>query len=152
MGLFSNKKPRTEVPKPDTFNFGAPRVPNLEKLQFPEPRLDYNISNTKFRSPLSKEMGSIKQSLTTPSQNMENYNRETTPSPHRKSLFIKVDRYRDALHSIEEIKSKVNAAEAALANLERTKRQEEAEIEKWKRDVESIKKKLMNIDSALFRE
>jgi len=49
MGLFSNKKPRTEVPKPDTFNFGAPRVPNLEKLQFPEPRLDYNISNTKFR-------------------------------------------------------------------------------------------------------
>ena len=67
-------------------------------------------------------------------------------------MFIKVDRYRDALHSIEEIKSKVNAAEAALANLERTKRQEEAEIEKWKRDVESIKKKLMNIDSVLFIE
>jgi len=36
--------------------------------------------------------------------------------------------------------------------LERTKRQEEAELEKWRRDIESIKRKLLNIDSALFKE
>jgi len=156
MGLFSNKKPKTDIPKPDTFNFGAPRVPNLERLQFPEPNFENN--NMKFKSQLSNDMGSIKQSLSKPSQNMGNYNRETMPSrepmnpSHKKSLFIKVERYKEALHSIENIKSKINEAEMALVALERTKRQEEAELEKWRRDIESIKRKLLNIDSALFKE
>ncbi len=153
MGLFSSKRPKTEIPKPDMFNFSAPRVPNLERLQFPEPNLEKHGNNDiKLRSSLSREMGSIKQSLSQPSQNRENYNRETMPNPARKSLFIKVERYKEALHHIEEIKSKINAAEAALANMERAKRQEEAELEKWRRDIEAIKRNLLNIDSALFRE
>ena len=152
MGLFSNKKTKSEAPRPDTFNFGAPRVPNLERLKFPEPKLIDRDNDLNLRTNLSKEMGSIKQSLSKPIQPNNNYDREPIQLVSKKSLFIKVEKYREAMHYIEEIKHKIGEAETALVNLDRTRKQEEVELEKWRRDIETVKRKLISIDSTLFKE
>jgi len=70
----------------------------------------------------------------------------------KKTLFVRVEKYKDALESVEKIKWRIGEAEAALTNLQKIKRQEEAELEKWRRDIDNIKRILVNMDNSLFRQ
>ena len=153
MGLFSNKKERPEMPKPEMYSFDAPKIPNLERLQFPEPKFpEPRMSMPPRKMVLSDELGSIKRSVAIP-QSPQN----VTPSSDdryvsKKGLFIRIEKYKEALESVEQIKTRINEVEHALMNLEKMRRQEDLEIERWRRDLNSIKQKLLGIDNTLFRE
>ncbi len=151
MGLFSNKRERPEMPKLDTYNFDAPKVPNLERLQFPEPKFPETGIPLK-RMVLSDELGLIKKSVVIPQspQNIAPSSDDRYVS--KKGLFIRIEKYKEALEGIEQIKIRINEVEHALMGLEKMRRQEDLEIEKWRRDLNSIKQKLLGIDNALFRE
>lgn len=148
MGLFSNRKEKPEMPRPDMYNFDAPKIPNLERLQFPEPKIPPR------KIVLSDELGSIKRSVAIPPSPQ---NQNVIPSSDgryvsKKGLFIRIEKYKEALESIEQIKVRINEVEHTLIGLEKMRRQEDLEIEKWRRDLNSVKQKLLGIDNTLFRE
>lgn len=67
-----------------------------------------------------------------------------------KPLFVKIDKYREVISTMNQIKSKLKDADEVLAELNKIKNQEDSEIESWHADIEAIKSKLMAIDQALF--
>lgn len=153
MKLFSKKK---EEPKPE-----------LPPLKFPEfPKEKPSIPAFEHTMPPS-ETAMIKRAVT-PQPGVEIPIRKPLPqktvAPEPKpryeepqevqrkgqTLFVKIERYREATAKIEEIKSKIAEAEKILQNLDDMKRQEDEELKVWHQDIETIKSKILAIDREMF--
>ncbi|MBS3167665.1 hypothetical protein J4216_00895 [Candidatus Woesearchaeota archaeon] len=67
-----------------------------------------------------------------------------------KPLFIRIDRYKNAMHTLDTLKDKLEDAEHILRDLDNVRSEEEEKIKSWKRDLQSIKEKLSSIDKNLF--
>lgn len=67
-----------------------------------------------------------------------------------KSLFVKIDNYKQALHTLEALKAKIEDAEEVIRAFEDIKIQEDEKLESWKKDLQNMKDKLLSIDKELF--
>ena len=65
-------------------------------------------------------------------------------------VFVKIDDYKDILHILEMIKSKLNEAKETLENINELKNEEDSELELWGSNLNEIEKKIENIDKSLF--
>ena len=65
-------------------------------------------------------------------------------------LFIKIDKYKVALESVESINKKLGDITRALDKLKELKNKETVEIDKWENEVEDMKRKLTNVEKSLF--
>ena len=65
-------------------------------------------------------------------------------------VFIKIDKYDEAVDHINSIKDKVNEIENVIENLKKIKREEDNALDEWKSSLNEIKEKLMMIDRSLF--
>jgi len=121
----------------------------LPPLKFPELPSDKQ-ANTEISQ---NEQMAIKQAVA-PAQQVELPQRTEAPAipiqEEEKPLFVKIDKYREVISTMNQIKSKLKDADEILAELNKIKRQEDSEIETWHSDIETIKSKLMAIDKALF--
>ncbi len=66
------------------------------------------------------------------------------------TLFVKIERYKEAVAKMEHIKEKIVEAEKILSNLDEMKRQEDEELIRWHQDLETIKNKILSVDKSLF--
>lgn len=78
-----------------------------------------------------------------------------TPSQIKRSiskepLFIKIDRFQDAVEKFEEVKKKVKDIEESLGKIKDIKENEEEELKAWEEEIKLIKDKVANIDTTLF--
>lgn len=69
-----------------------------------------------------------------------------------KPLFIKMDKYKEAINDLENAKKRIKEAEHIFNELERIRAEEDQEIENWKIEMEKIKMQLLEIDKKLFEE
>jgi len=67
-----------------------------------------------------------------------------------KPLFVKIDSYKQAMHTLDALKAKLEDAEEVLRAFEDIKSQEDMKLESWKRDLQNMKDKLFSIDKELF--
>ncbi len=67
-----------------------------------------------------------------------------------KPLFVKIDKYRNALKAIDNLKAKIREAEGVLAEVNSVRQQEDQKLEEWRRDLKDIREKLLTIDQNLF--
>ncbi|MBI2670898.1 hypothetical protein HYX18_02900 [Candidatus Woesearchaeota archaeon] len=67
-----------------------------------------------------------------------------------KPLFVKIDDYEEAIYTLDKIKSKLKEADRILDELNKIRAEEERQLEEWKRDLASVKEKLLIIDKQLF--
>ena len=67
-----------------------------------------------------------------------------------KPLFVKIDNYKQAMHTLDALKSKLDDAEQVLKAFEEIKFQEDEKLEAWKRDLQNMKDKLFSMDKELF--
>ena len=67
-----------------------------------------------------------------------------------KPLFIRINKYKEALKYLDELKAKLADAEDLFRELDSIRDEEEKKIEQWKRDLNSVKEKLLAIDKSLF--
>ena len=67
-----------------------------------------------------------------------------------KPLFVKIDSYKQAMHTLDALKAKLEDAEDVLKAFEDIKAQEDDKLEAWKRDLQNMKDKLFSIDKELF--
>jgi hypothetical protein len=140
MGLFSKKKkdePRVLSPLPEFPKFSEePKFPTYEPQfkQLPEEKeVDIPIRKPVF-SPRSIDL-------------------ETSRPPasiEEKPLFVKIDRYKEALSSINDIKNKLKEIEVILNKLEEIKNEEDKELSTWHDNIDTIKEKLISVDKKLF--
>ncbi len=67
-----------------------------------------------------------------------------------KPLFVKMEKYKEAMQTLDALKMKINDAETLIKSIENIKSEEETKLQAWKKDLQSIKEKLNSIDSDLF--
>jgi len=67
-----------------------------------------------------------------------------------RALFIKVERYKDSMSLMQNVKEKLEEAKKILQKLDSIKREEDQELQAWHQDLEEIKERLLTIDRTLF--
>ena len=139
MGLFSSKK----KDKPERMELPPLRFPDLPQEESLEP------SQTDISSAEASAIKKAVSPLSMPPRRMEMAEMESTESAE-KPLFVKVEKYREVMATINELKDKLKDAGDILNELNRIKEEEESELTTWQNDLEAIKEKLMAIDKTLF--
>lgn len=128
MGLF--KKRKEEVKQ----KIKPPMFPGLPEHDFPtyEPTFPSSLDNIK--------------------RAVQDFDHEERPLavPEEKAIFVKVEKYKEAIDTLEIIKEKLKTAQAVLNELRELKRKEEAELEEWQSTINDIKEKLTLVDNNLF--
>lgn len=69
-----------------------------------------------------------------------------------RAIFVKIDKYEDALEKINEIREKLDEAENLLQNISELRQKEEEELNSWQKEIEEIKNMLMTVDQDIFEE
>jgi hypothetical protein len=67
-------------------------------------------------------------------------------------VFVRIDKYRQALAFFQEIKKKILEIENLLRNIKEIKTREEAELQEWEQEIEEAKAKLDKIDETIFKK
>ena len=120
-------------------------------LRFPEfPKYESEISSSEV-SQLKDAISDIP--MRKPSFNISELEIPTeheTIHKDEKTLFIKVDKYKSVMRSLEDIKSKLNEVEKVLDKLNEIKKEEDDELTKWHSDLSYLKERLNKIDQTLF--
>ncbi len=68
----------------------------------------------------------------------------------KEPIFVKIDKFKDALASFELIKEKLAEIDTLLRKIKETRTQEQQEFDSWEKEVEEIKARVESIDSKLF--
>ena len=65
-------------------------------------------------------------------------------------IYIRIDKFQSAQKNFEQIKEKVRDIESLLQKVKDIKSQEETELNGWTEDIEKVKARLAEVDSAVF--
>ena len=68
----------------------------------------------------------------------------------RKSLYVKIEDYKDIVDIMTLIKKKIEDAKGILGSINALKNQEDSEIEQWNSNIDEIDRKIDYLDKTLF--
>jgi hypothetical protein len=128
MGLFKKKSDAKQKIKPPTF-------PGLPEHDFPTYEPSFPSTPDTIKRAVQEPMSSMEKSLAVPEE---------------KAIFVKVDKYKEAIDTLEIIKEKLKTAQVVLNELKELKKKEDAELEEWQNNISEIKEKLTLVDNNLF--
>lgn len=128
MALFNKKKDDTKQ------KIKPPMFPGLPEHDFPT-----------YEPTFPSSPDSIKRAV----QDFD-YEERPLAVPEEKAIFVKVEKYKEAIDTLEIIKEKLKTAQSVLNELRELKRKEEAELEEWQSTINDIKEKLTLVDNNLF--
>ena len=127
MAIFKSKynKSLQDLPKPENLKLEVPIFSSKPSLETFENKFDEDIR------------GSI--------------GRRDIPSiGSKKPLFVKIEKYDEAVNNIEIIKNKLKDAYKILESLQQIKKEEDHALQSWHGDLNAIKEKINYIDGVLF--
>jgi len=77
---------------------------------------------------------------------------ETEPRLSKKiePVYIRIDKFKAAIQSFNEIQRKVAEVEDLLQKIKEMKQKEDEELRVWERDLETIKARIDSIDKSVF--
>ena len=137
MAFFKDKKKTTiiDLPKPDM---------SLQLPKFPEPDFS-DIKEFKPRTnlPKFKPIEEIR-----PMEELEVESREDIIS--NRPLFVRIEKYHEAMNELKRIREKLREAEKVLNNILEIKKEEDNELQMWHDDILELKNKMNRIDHILF--
>ncbi|MEX0920762.1 MAG: hypothetical protein WDZ62_00665 [Candidatus Pacearchaeota archaeon] len=65
-------------------------------------------------------------------------------------VFIRIDKFEDALNVFKESKRKISEIEKVLEEIKKVKEKEDKEFHSWEQEVRSMKEKIAKIDRDIF--
>ena len=68
----------------------------------------------------------------------------------REPIFIKIDKFRDAMANFELVKKKLNETSSLLDQIREARAKEEDELSEWSEELNLIKQKISSIDKKIF--
>jgi len=158
MGLFSKKKPEEKQELPPLKFPEFSKEPSHESLtpsdQGVIKRTIVPPSNLMIpiRKPIAQKAEEIPEEER-PRMRMEERPRpreEYRPAQRERTIYVKVDKYRDVMAKMHEIRAKMGEAESIMRRLHEIRSQEEQELRMWESDMNRIKDTLIAIDRTLF--
>ena len=148
MGLFKKKEADNELPP-------LPELPELPSFpELPKEKESTMPSFPAFMPSMpqrSSDMGTIKMPSIRP-VTMDISEKPERPeiSKLKEPIFVKIDKYREAVMNLEMIKKKLQETSNLLEKIKETMAKEEEELDIWVQEINSIKEKIEIIDKKLF--
>jgi hypothetical protein len=144
MALFSKKKEVVrELPK-----FEEPLFPEM-----PRERVEHGLSELPSLPSLpSMPLIKSEQIRTQPRSFTMDMSESREISRLKEPIFVKIDKFRDALSNLEFIKKKLQESSELLDKIKAIRSNEEEELEQWSHEINLIKDKIDMIDKKLFSE
>jgi len=150
MGLFSKKKEKKEPQELPPLKF-----PEFPKEQTIPPTLDNNFEE------FPSETDDIKKAISTsgfpkkkPVEQFPLLIKELPEMPRNEVkgniLFVRIENFKIAKEKINGIKMKIDETEKILEKIDELRKEEEEELTKWNGDLNSIKRRILQIDKRLF--
>lgn len=75
---------------------------------------------------------------------------EFSPPKRDRTLFVKMDKYKDVMAKMNMIREKIGESEKVLQRLQQIRGQEDHELKMWQEDLNRVKDTLVAVDRALF--
>lgn len=123
--------------KEETKRFAKTKMPEFQ-----------NSYESLLEKPLIPRMAEEKQQVERQAMKEDDYTGRTFHE--EKPLFVKIDDYESAIYTLDKIKAKLKEADRILEGLNKIRNEEEQQLEQWKRDLMTVKEKLLMIDKQLF--
>ncbi|MBU2634086.1 MAG: hypothetical protein KJ674_02470 [Nanoarchaeota archaeon] len=134
MTFFKDKKKAVmDLPKPEM---------SLQLPRFPEPDFS-EIRDIKPNLPKLKPLRDFR-----PMEDLEAESRQDIIS--NKPLFVRIEKYHEAMNDLKKIREKLREAEKVLENVMEIKKEEDKELNMWHEDIIELKDKMNRIDHVLF--
>ena len=73
-------------------------------------------------------------------------------SPVERPIFVKIDKFKDSIEHLNEIRERLRHASALLQKLREIRQQEDHELSAWEKDLSDLKESLESIDRKLFSD
>lgn len=138
MALFKQNKTLSDLPSPPKPDF------KIHKPDFDEDFPKYTPSIGDFGNMENNSKSSVIERM--PKISDDNSQGKKSNKP----IFVKVEKYDEAIDNMNSIREKVKEVENILENLKKIKREEDQTLEEWKESLNEIKEKLMIVDKNLF--
>ena len=106
--------------------------------KFPSP--SEVITGMEPRKPLRREIGELPEKMVETGRRLK----KTEP------VFIRIDKFEEAMHIFEKTKKEIADIEKALAETKQLKQQEEQELAAWEKEIKNIKQQISKIDGDIF--
>ncbi len=161
---------KKEAPKQEEKRFELPELPSLPEMReikeaiVPQtaPQLPSLAPPSVFTRRATEEIGlpdirtqpSVVQEAE-PAYSYPQEAREDAPEGRRpiklkEPIFVKIDRFKDALNNFEAIKKKLAEIENLLKRVKETRSREQEEMDMWEKEIMTIKDRVSSIDDKLF--
>ncbi|MEM2956264.1 MAG: hypothetical protein QW041_01670 [Candidatus Pacearchaeota archaeon] len=119
-----------------------PTLPSLPSLPSPSPKLLLEPEQIKVPvKPVTMEISDIEK---------KEFETEKIKEIKEQPIFVKIDKYRDAIANLEMIKKKIHETSNLLEKIKETRAKEEEELNIWAQEINTIKEKIEIIDKKLF--
>jgi len=169
MALFKKKKDIRELRLPELpMSTSFPELPRQEESSMPSlpplPQFKAMPSLPQFSPQPQSQPMSPPQRLPQFSLAMPESQMPPMPSPkpvmmsmpeERKvsgtgPVFVKIDKFKDAMNNFEVIKKKLQESYSLLEKIKETRAKEEEELTQWAQELNTLKEKLLQIDKKIF--
>jgi hypothetical protein len=141
-----NKKAMPNIPRPIHNDIKEQQFPDLSGMDLSIP--SYN--------PIVKETPSYPKPMPRRIEEQQFDNPLAKPSTRNmvkdNILFVKIDKYQEAIRTLNLIKEGLMNTEHILGKLQQIKSQEDNEIQQWHEQIKRIKQKVLFIDKNLFEQ
>ncbi|MFH1209905.1 MAG: hypothetical protein V1663_03900 [archaeon] len=179
MAFFKDKKKNVmDLPKPD-MSLELPKFPEPDTSDVEIPKRSFERDFSSFEAPKQRGFDKGSSNFERPKQrgferdfsNFEkpvvNLSRLNTDRPIEdlevesreplmgagmggKPLFVRIEKYHEAMNDLRKIKEKLKEAEKVLFNIIEIKKEEDNELNMWREDILDLKNKMNKIDNVLF--
>jgi hypothetical protein len=68
----------------------------------------------------------------------------------KEPVYIRLDKFEDALHTFEEIKQRIDEIQYLLHDIRAVRAKEESELEQWESELQTMKSQIDKIDADVF--
>ncbi|MDD5253926.1 MAG: hypothetical protein PHG05_02365 [Candidatus Nanoarchaeia archaeon] len=160
MGLFSKKKPKNAL-KDEQSSARFPDIPTDDDFSYDSPNFDKDAKDIKqgvnsgmfddFDIPIRKPKAFDEEKTFGPQMPSMDADVKRAIKEER-PVFIKLDKYKNVIKSINEMKKKIEETQEIISKLDQAKKEEDEQLQKWHSDLEALKERLLSIDSTLFEE
>ena len=149
MALFNKKDTRLpDLPNPPS------KFSDISKTDFEEDFPSYtpsiNFDNHEMEERPRQKVAPIASPQFPRETPNQIHNEDFEGSFGRKPLFIKIDKYEEALALLNSVKERLSEADKIINELRQIRKDEDSQLEEWSDHIASIKDKLMSVDNNLF--
>lgn len=150
-----------ELPSLEDKEIADPQIPKLPS--YPSSSIGTKLSHDTIKDAVSDEEnnsyedlsdegnmeireGFYKPKKSIEEEGMSRYNEKDINNP----VFIRIDKFEDAMRIFDESKKKISEIERVLEEIKKVKEKESRELESWESEIKSMKEQISKVDKDIF--